>query len=144
MEDNSYERIYTIGCFDWFHYGHEKLLKRMKAMGKTIIVGIHDDVSLEQLKNLSPLDHQDLKTRMENVKKYADIVYSIPDKDPTFYLKCVVNDLDNKENACFVRGADMPNFPGREFVEEKISIKFLPYTEGVSSTKIREENRRRC
>ena len=142
MNNNLYERIYTIGCFDWFHYGHEKLLKRMKEMGKNIIVGVHDDASIEQLKNLKPDEHQPLKTRMENVKKFADVVYVVPDKDPTFFLKSVIGDYDSKENACFVRGIDMPNFPGREIVEGKMAIKLVPYTEGVSSTQIRNEHKK--
>jgi cytidyltransferase-like protein len=138
MTDNNYNKIYTIGCFDWFHHGHERLFKRMKNMGKQIIVGIHDDKSIEQLKNLPSNLHQSIETRMENVKKFADIVYVIPNRDPTFFLKCVICDDDNKENACFVRGEDMPNFPGREFIEKRIDIKFLSYTEGISSSYIRQ------
>ena len=33
----------------------------------------------------------------------------------------------------------MKEFPSREVVETLMPIKFLPYTEGVSSTKIRKE-----
>ena len=117
--DKNYDRIYTIGCFDWFHYGHEKLLKRLKACGNVLVVGIHDDDSLEKLKNLEPTDHQDIKTRMANVKKYADIVYVIPDKNPTFFLDCIILPTDNKENACYMRANDMPNFPGRDLVKIK-------------------------
>jgi cytidyltransferase-like protein len=133
-----YDRVYTVGCFDWFHKGHDTLLKNLRSYGKTVIVGIHDDDSIEKLKKLKPHEHQTIKERMANIKEFADIVYVIPDKDPTFFLKCVVNDDDTKDNACFIRGDDMPNFPGREFIENKMSIKLLPYTQGVSSTEIRK------
>jgi len=132
-----FDRIYTVGCFDYFHYGHEKMFTKMKEMGKTIIVGIHDDDSIEKLKNLDSSSHQNIKVRMDNVKKHADIIYVIPDTDPTFFLKCIVLNEDNKENACFVRGDDMQNFPGKEFIDNKMEIKFLPYTHGISSTEIR-------
>ncbi len=132
-----YKRVYTIGCFDWFHVGHKNLLNILRDYGETVIVGIHDDNSIRILKNLKPNQHQLLKIRMENVKQYADIVYVIPDTDPTFFLECIVQKDDNKENACFIRADDMPNFPGRKFIEKKMSIKLIPYTEGISSTKIR-------
>lgn len=134
-----FDRIYSIGCFDHFHFGHQILLQKMRKLGKQLIIGIHDDASLEKLKKLKPSSHQDLKTRMQNVKKYADVVFIIPDTEPSFYLNCVLHDEDNLENACFVRADDMPNFPGKLIVENRISLLFLPYTEGISSTIIREK-----
>ncbi len=134
-----YERIYTVGCFDWFHFGHEQILKSLKSRCDTLIVGVHDDASIEQLKDLVPDKHQSIETRMGNVKQIADIVYVIPSVDPTFFLRCVLQDVDTKENACFIRANDMPNFPGREFVENRISVDFVPYTDGISSTMIRQE-----
>jgi cytidyltransferase-like protein len=138
MELKKYDKIYTIGCFDWFHHGHRILLENIKARCDTLIVGIHDDASLEQLKNLDKEMHQTINQRMENVKKYADIVYVIPDKNPTFFLKCVIQGTDNKENACYMRSNDMMNFPGRDLVESMISLEFTEYTDGVSSTQIRK------
>ena len=70
-----FERIYTVGCFDHFHYGHKILLQKMKEFGKTVIVGVHDDLSIEQLKNLKTTDHEDIQTRMQNVKQLVDVVY---------------------------------------------------------------------
>ena len=133
-----YDNIYTVGCFDYFHYGHKHLLETMKSKGKKLIVGIHDDKSIEKLKNLEPCEHQPIEIRMANVKKYADIVYVITDTDPTFYIDCVITNDNNKSNSCFMRGNDMPDFPGKKLVEQKISVEFLPYTYGISSTKIRQ------
>lgn len=53
-------------------------------------------------------------------------------------MTCVVN-LDKGESAAYVRGDDMPDFPCRSVVENLMPIKFLPYTEGVSSTLLRRE-----
>jgi len=132
----TYDIIYTIGCFDHFHYGHKNILNKMKNMGKTLIVGVHDDTSLEKLKNLRKSDHQNIQKRMRNVKQIADHVYIIPDTDPTFYLKSMIN---FNQNSCYVRGNDMPNFPGRKSIEGKIDIKFMNYTKGISSTDIRKK-----
>jgi hypothetical protein len=48
--------------------------------------------------------------------------------------------LDEGETAMYVRGDDMPDFPSRDVVENLMPIKFLPYTEGVSTTQIRKLN----
>lgn len=133
-----YDRIYTVGCFDWFHEGHLSILTKMKQMGHTLIVGVHDDNSIEKLKKLSTDEHQTIYQRVENVKTVADVVYVVPDTDPTFFLRAVVQDTDSKDNACFVRASDTVNFPGRTFIESKMDIKFIEYTKGVSSTQIRK------
>lgn len=138
-----YERIYSIGCFDYFHEGHKILLNKMKDQCKELIIGIHDDVSIEKLKNLKPSDHQNILKRMANVKQHADMVFIVPDCDPSFYLKCVLRENDNKENACYMRANDMPNFPGKQVVQDRISIEYLPYTDGISSTQIRKNIKER-
>ena len=136
-----YNKIYSVGCFDQFHLGHIKLLQIMKNMGDILIIGVHDNSSIEILKKLKPDDHDDHEVRMRNVRKYADHVFIIPDPDPTFYLKSIVGPNDNKENSCFVRADDNLNFPGKEFIEKTISIEFVPYTLGISATQIRNSKK---
>jgi hypothetical protein len=75
---------------------------------------------------------------MLNVKTLADEVFCIAGCDPSNYIACIVN-LDKNETALYVRGDDMIDFPSREVVENLMPIKFLPYTRGVSSTQIRNE-----
>ncbi len=43
------------------------------------------------------------------------------------------------ETVLYVRGDDMADFPSRHVVEELMPDKFLSYTKGVSSTKLRQE-----
>lgn len=77
--------------------------------------------------------------RMLNVKKYAQNVFCISGTDPSNYLKCIIY-LTPGETSIYVRGDDMPNFPGREVIEEVMPIKFLSYTHGISSTEIRKKD----
>jgi len=130
------DKIYTIGCFDLFHKGHVRLIQRMRTMGKKVIVGVHDSRSIYKLKNRVPVDSTE--KRMLNVKTAADEVFCIANTDPSNFISCIVN-LGKKETALYVRGDDMKNFPSRELVESLMPIKFLPYTQGVSSTQIRKE-----
>jgi len=129
-----YEKVYTIGCFDLLHRGHRNLFRTMRSIGDQIIVGVHSDESIFKLKNKWPIEP--LAKRMQNVKKYADIVFAIPDTDPTPYILSAI--AENK-NSVFVRGDDMPNFPSRESVERLMEVRFVPYTEGISSTALRQK-----
>lgn len=63
-------------------------------------------------------------------------VFAVSSTDPAPYLRCCVH-LKPGETALYVRGDDMPQFPGRSMCEQLMSIQLLPYTEGVSSTAIR-------
>jgi cytidyltransferase-like protein len=134
--DNRVDKIYTVGCFDLFHHGHVQLIKRMRELGKKVIVGVHDSRSIYKLKNRVPVDSTE--KRMLNVKTMADEVFCIAGCDPSSFMTCIVN-LGKNETALYVRGDDMPNFPCREVVENLMPIRFLPYTQGVSSTQIRKE-----
>jgi cytidyltransferase-like protein len=136
--DNRVDKVYTIGCFDIFHEGHVKLIERMRECGKKVIIGVHDSRSIYKLKNRVPVDSTE--KRMLNVKKYADEVFCVAGCDPSNFMTCILN-LDDKkqETAMYVRGDDMPDFPSRHVVENLMPIKFLPYTEGVSSSLLRKE-----
>ena len=76
---------------------------------------------------------------MLSVKKYAQKVFCISGTDPSNFLKCIINIIPG-ETSIYVRGDDMPNFPGREIVEAVMAVKFLSYTHGISSTEIRKKD----
>jgi len=137
--EKKYERVFSVGCFDQFHYGHKKILTTMREFGKELIVGIHDDESIEMLKNLPKNAHKKLEDRLKDLKPYCDRIFIINSTDPTDALVGIISDSDNKENAVFIRGADNQTFPGKNFVETKINIHYLPYTESISATKIRKD-----
>lgn len=130
------DKVYTVGCFDLLHRGHEKLFKNMRTMGREVIVGVHNDESYFKLKKKKPIDNTE--RRMENVKKYADQVFAVSSTDPAPYLRCCVH-LKPGQTALYVRGDDMPQFPGRGLCEQLMSIQLLPYTHGVSSTALRAQ-----
>ncbi|CAF1157633.1 unnamed protein product [Adineta ricciae] len=134
--DGRADKVFTIGCFDLFHEGHRLLLQRMRQFGREVIVGVHDSRSIHKLKSRVPVDGTE--TRMLNVKRYADQVYCVAGTDPSSFVTCIVH-LRENETALYVRGDDMADFPSRHVVEELMPVKFLPYTNGVSSTKLRQE-----
>jgi len=76
-----FEYIFTIGCFDKLHKGHIKLLENIQKYTKKIIVGLHDNNSIEKLKNISDIDSY--VNRKKNLEKYAFDIFMINDVDPT-------------------------------------------------------------
>jgi cytidyltransferase-like protein len=137
------EKVYTVGCFDQFHYGHIKLLDSMKCFGKYVIVCIHDDDSLQKLKNLEPNQHKNINDRIADIQPYCDEIHVVNSIDPTETLRQIVHKNDNFDNAVFIRGDDNKNFPGKSFIESRISIQYHPYTQSISSTMIRKQFRNR-
>ena len=47
--------IYTTGVFDLLHIGHIKILKRARALGDKLTVGVQDDDSVEEQKGERPI-----------------------------------------------------------------------------------------
>ena len=129
-------KVYTIGCFDLFHRGHQNVLLSLREFGCFIVAGIHDDESYFQLKGKYTIDN--LETRMENIKPYVDQVFVIPSTDPEVYIQGMVSQQDIDSGACcYGRGDDMLDFPSRPWVESVMPVHFVPRTEGCSSTLIR-------
>lgn len=129
-------KVYTIGCFDLFHRGHQNVLASLREFGYFIVAGIHDDESYFKLKNKYTIDN--LETRINNVKPFVDQIFVIPSTDPLMYIKGMVSDQDIETGSCcYARGDDMLQFPGREWVESVMPVHFVPRTESCSSTLIR-------
>ena len=70
-------------------------------------------------------------------------MYCVAGTDPTNYIQCILPDNVLERNM-YVRGDDMKDFPARHLCESKMTIKFLPYTAGVSSTKRRHSEYTSC
>lgn len=47
--------VLTNGCFDLLHMGHLRYLQQAKAFGRSLIVGINSDRSVQQLKPNRPI-----------------------------------------------------------------------------------------
>ena len=122
------KRVITFGTFDVFHIGHMEILKRARALGDYLIVGVSSDALNFQKKSRYPVYPE--VERMEIIRgiKYVDeVILEEAMELKENYIK------DNRAN-CLVMGDDWTGrFDNFKAICEVI---YLPRTEGISTTNI--------
>ncbi len=125
-------KVITYGTFDHLHIGHLNILKRAKALGDYLIVGVTSenyDISRGKL-NIS----QSLLERIENVKKTGLADEIIVEE----YLGQKIHDIKEHKIDKFVIGSDW--YGKFDYLKAFCEVIYLERTKGVSSTEIRNQN----
>lgn len=125
-------KVITYGTFDLLHEGHINILKRAKALGDYLLVGVtteNFDVTRGKI-NVQ----QSLMERIEAVKQtgIADEVF------PEEYVGQKIDDIKRHGVAIFAVGSDWEGH--FDYLKEYCKVVYLPRTEGVSSTQKRSEH----
>lgn len=126
------KKVITYGTYDLLHQGHINLLKRAKALGDYLIVGVTSD-SFDRGRGKLNVRNNVLE-RVEAVKAtgYADEII-IED-----YLGQKIDDIQRYDVDIFAIGSD---WEGKfDYLNEYCKVVYLPRTEGISSTMLRAEN----
>lgn len=124
-------KVITYGTYDLLHEGHLNLLRRAKALGDYLIVGVTSD-SFDRGRGKLNVRNNVLE-RVEAVKAtgYADEVI-IED-----YLGQKIDDIQRYDVDIFAIGSD---WEGKfDYLNEYCKVVYLPRTEGISSTMLREQ-----
>lgn len=124
----------TYGTFDLLHYGHIRLLKRAKELGDYLIVGLSTD-SFNEIKNKKAYHNYETRKKMLEAIRYVDLV--IPEKD----WSQKVGDIKKYYVDVVVMGSDWKDNENFENLRKYCEVKYLPRTEGISTTKIKKELR---
>lgn len=126
------KKVITYGTYDLLHQGHINLLRRAKALGDYLIVGVTSD-SFDRGRGKLNVRNNVLE-RVEAVKAtgYADEVI-IED-----YLGQKIDDIQKYDVDIFAIGSD---WEGKfDYLNEFCKVVYLPRTEGISSTMLRAES----
>ncbi len=129
--------VFTAGIFDMMHKGHLRLLRKMKEKG-TVVVVLHDDRSCFLIKDKVPI--QSLEQRVKNleISGLVDHILVTESIDPADQFGLIIGTYKN--NLLFIRGDDNKTYPGKWIVDQNnIKTELVKYTEGISSTKMRDE-----
>ena len=125
--------VFSNGCFDIIHRGHETYLKAARELGDFLIIGLNSDSSVKQLKGSNrPINDQ--STRAKNILKldYVDAVTIFSELTPEKLIHDLSPDL-------IVKGGDYKpeEVVGRDYVQSyggKVVI--IPFVQGYSTSNI--------
>ncbi len=123
--------VITYGTYDLLHQGHINLLKRAKELGDYLIVGVTND-SFDRDRGKLNVRNNVLE-RVEAVKAtgYADKII-LED-----YVGQKIDDIQKYDVDIFAIGSD---WEGKfDYLREYCEVVYLPRTEGISSTMLRNE-----
>ncbi len=133
--------VATNGCFDLLHYGHVNYLRRAKALGDLLVVGLNSDRSVRELKGPTrPLVAQRHRAAVLAALTCVDAVVIFPQKRATRFLAAVRPNV-------YVKGGDYR--PDTLDAEERAvltaagtKVQILPFVRGFSTTGLIEKIRR--
>jgi len=130
---------YVQGTFDMFHIGHLNLLQRAKEYCDILYVGVVSDDYSKDMKGIKPYIACDERVAIVSAINVVDKVFVIDYTD-----RPVIEFWEKHKFDCFFSGDDHKN---GEFLQELknkgIYYMFFPYTQHISSTKVKEQMRRR-
>jgi len=122
--------VITYGTFDVIHFGHINLLKRAKELGDKLIVAVSSDQFNSSKHKSSLLNYENRRAVVESIR-YVDLVI----QEDTWEQK--IEDVEKYAVDIFVIGDD---WEGEfDFLREYCEVVYLPRTEGISSTNIKDE-----
>ena len=121
--------VLTYGTFDLFHVGHVRLLKRLAALGDRLVVGCSTDAFNAEKGKRATMSFDD-RAAILRACRYVDLV--IPER--AWNQKA--RDVRLHRADVFAMGDDWVG--SFDFLRPLCEVVYLPRTEGVSSTEIRQ------
>jgi D-beta-D-heptose 7-phosphate kinase/D-beta-D-heptose 1-phosphate adenosyltransferase len=122
--------VFTNGCFDIIHRGHVDYLKKSRALGSKLIVGLNSDLSVKSNKGVfKPVNAQEDRKAILESLDCVDEVIIFDEPTPFELIKSIRPDIITK-------GGDytMNDVIGKELAE----VVIIPFLDGYSTTKILE------
>lgn len=121
--------VITYGTYDIFHTGHLALLKRARALGNRLVVGISSD-EFNRMKGKRSFFSFEERAKIVEELKCVDEVFREDDWDQKRA------DIINRGAHVFVMGND---WDGKfDELKDICEVVYLERTQGVSSTEIKQ------
>ena len=124
------KKVITYGTFDLFHQGHYNLLKRAKTLGDWLIVGVTTDNFDLARGKMNTCDN--MMDRIEAVRSTGLADQIIIEE----YKGQKIEDIQKYGVDIFAIGSDWTGY--FDYLKEYCQVIYLPRTEGISSTILRE------
>lgn len=131
---------YTAGVWDMFHIGHLNVIRNAKLRCDYLIVAVSTDEVIEKHKNKIPIIPFYERCAIVEAIKYVDKVVAQDDYTVEGKIKAA---MENRIDVMFV-GDDWKGTTKWDKIENELSkygirVEYLPHTDGISSTMLREK-----
>ncbi len=143
MDRHHGRRVYTGGTFDILHRGHMNLLwqcRKIAGPDGSVVVGLNTDAFIERYKQRPPMLDYDNRSALLSACRYVDeVVENVGDEDSKVVLEQVQPDFVVIGSDWAARDYYAQMMFTQEWLDDRgISLVYVPYTEGISSTQVRE------
>ena len=123
-------KVLTYGTFDLLHKGHVLLLQRAAELGDHLTVALSTD-------EFNALKGKKAYTSWEDRKLILEALACVDEVIPENEWEQKVKDVKNHDIDVFVMGDDWES--KFDFLKDYCQVVYLPRTEGISTTKIKED-----
>ena len=120
-----------------FHVGHLNILRRAKEMCDYLIVGVSTDECVESYKHKVPVIPYEQRAAIVEAIKYVDEVVPQTTMDKVAFLK--ERHFDVMFHGDEWKGTDLYKKYEKEFAKYGARIEYLPHTDGISSSMLRDK-----
>lgn len=124
------KKVITYGTYDLIHAGHINLLRRAKELGDYLLVVLSTD-------EFNAVKHKTAYHSYEDRKLILEAIRYVDEVIPEYNWEQKINDVVENKVDIFVMGDD---WSGQfDFLKEYCEVIYLPRTEGISTTKIKQD-----
>lgn len=128
------KKVITYGTFDLIHMGHINILRRAKELGNHLTVAVSTD-------EFNRLKHKDAYYSYEERKQILEAIKYVDEVIPESNWGQKIKDVKKHDIDVFVMGDD---WEGEfDFLKPHCEVVYLARTEGVSTTKTKQDLSRR-
>lgn len=133
---------FTDGVYDMFHVGHLNMIEACKKRCDYLIVGVHSDEIVESYKHRKTVINEEDRCRIIAALKVVDkaVINKTRDKLELFRLYGF--------NKIFIgddwKGTERWNNFEKILAEVGVTVEYIPYTQGISTTMIRQRLGEHC
>lgn len=129
--------VYTAGVWDLLHTGHLNILRRSKAMGDLLVVGVLTDLGAAAYKPKPPMYNEHARIDVIRSLQIVDAAFLQPGTDPSSVLLAM--HALGLTPTIMTHGDDWAELrEGGETLERLgVELRLVPYTPDVSTSRVR-------
>ena len=133
------ELIYTGGTFDLYHAGHARFLQRCAALG-SVTVSLNTDEFIQEYKGKPPvLSYADRAEVLLSTRYVDRVVPNSGGSDSRIAIQAVMPDIIAIGSDWARRDYYTQMGFDQDWLDDRgIALIYIPYTQGISSTAIKE------